>query len=380
MTFSPLAKRRIINSTLALLVVVGVTYAWWKFQYVRETVETFRRSDWMMYVLAGVITVAVLSLSLWVVWVIPKRQVRPIATAQPDGLTPKDLFNLENEARKTVAQIVGGVIVILGFFATAANIAITQRETEKNRALTLEGQITDRYTKAIDQLGNAKLEVRLGGIYALKRIAHDSTRDAQTIMDVLCSFVREKAPIPKVLPKAKKPEIIADKRPANDIQAALTVIGQLNVKGIFADLNNTDLDGANLSGAILEEANFAGATLNKAILRFAYLEGANIRKADLSGADLYKANLTAADIEDVDLRGAVLRGTNLTGAILAGVNLTGADLAGTDLQQTLLMNAKGLDWNQLESAIVDEQTKLPPEFDEQKKAKLAAQKKSGKGN
>ena len=44
--------------------------------------------------------------------------------------------------------------------------------------LTQQGQITDRYTKAIDQLGSEKLETRLGGIYALERIAVDSERDA----------------------------------------------------------------------------------------------------------------------------------------------------------------------------------------------------------
>jgi len=40
--------------------------------------------------------------------------------------------------------------------------------------LTEQGQVTDRYTKAIEQLGSDKLDVRIGGIYALERIARDS--------------------------------------------------------------------------------------------------------------------------------------------------------------------------------------------------------------
>src|SRR4029453_11591667 len=40
--------------------------------------------------------------------------------------------------------------------------------------LNRQGHITDRYTKAIEQLGRDKLDVRLGGIYALERIATDS--------------------------------------------------------------------------------------------------------------------------------------------------------------------------------------------------------------
>jgi hypothetical protein len=41
---------------------------------------------------------------------------------------------------------------------------------------------SDRYTKAIEQLGPDKLEVHLGGIRALVRIAVDSQRDHPTVV------------------------------------------------------------------------------------------------------------------------------------------------------------------------------------------------------
>jgi hypothetical protein len=40
-----------------------------------------------------------------------------------------------------------------------------------------EGRITDRFTRAVDQLGSDDLTVRLGGICALERIAGDCPRD-----------------------------------------------------------------------------------------------------------------------------------------------------------------------------------------------------------
>jgi len=62
---------------------------------------------------------------------------------------------------------------LAGFFGTWRNLQLAQ-----------EGQITDRFTKAIEQLGavnpdgtTPKLDVRSGGIYALERIANDSERD-----------------------------------------------------------------------------------------------------------------------------------------------------------------------------------------------------------
>jgi hypothetical protein len=51
--------------------------------------------------------------------------------------------------------------------------------------------VTDRYTKAIEQLGSDKLDVRIGGIYALERVARDSAKDHPTVIEVLKAFIRE---------------------------------------------------------------------------------------------------------------------------------------------------------------------------------------------
>ena len=80
----------------------------------------------------------------------------------------------------------GAVIVaVAGFLANVRNtsvtsavsksaVAVSQQAVEAARRtveLTEQGQVTDRYTKAIDQLSSKELEVRIGGIYALERIA-----------------------------------------------------------------------------------------------------------------------------------------------------------------------------------------------------------------
>jgi hypothetical protein len=53
--------------------------------------------------------------------------------------------------------------VLLGAFFTWRQLQISR-----------EGQVTDRFTRAVDQLGHPEVDVRLGGIYALERIAKDS--------------------------------------------------------------------------------------------------------------------------------------------------------------------------------------------------------------
>jgi uncharacterized protein YjbI with pentapeptide repeats len=54
----------------------------------------------------------------------------------------------------------------------------------------LERRITELYTKAADQLGSDKAPVRLAGIYALERLAQNNPDQRQTVVNVLCSYLR----------------------------------------------------------------------------------------------------------------------------------------------------------------------------------------------
>lgn len=60
--------------------------------------------------------------------------------------------------------------------------------------VTRQGQVADRFTRAVDQLGSGKLEVRLGGIYGLERIARESPDSRLVVTEVLSAYVRQRAP------------------------------------------------------------------------------------------------------------------------------------------------------------------------------------------
>jgi uncharacterized protein YjbI with pentapeptide repeats len=53
-----------------------------------------------------------------------------------------------------------------------------------------ERRITELYTKAVEQLGSDKAPVRLGGLYALERLAQDNREHRQTIVNVICAYLR----------------------------------------------------------------------------------------------------------------------------------------------------------------------------------------------
>jgi hypothetical protein len=138
-------------------------------------------------VLAGVGAAGLLILVLWAVWRVPQA----LYTYVPE---PKDRANVEASTRT-------GMIAGLAGLAALGGLALTSRTYR----LTQQGQLADRYTKAIAQLGDDKLDVRLGGIYALERIAVDSKRDHPTVVEVLSAFVRERsAPIQMVRPANRR--------------------------------------------------------------------------------------------------------------------------------------------------------------------------------
>ena len=266
----------------------------------------------------------------------------------------KDLALVENSFRATLAQIIGGSLLLLSLYLTYRNVKIAQ----ENLRVTEEGKLTDRFSKAVELLGDKKLEVRLGGIYALERIARDSQKDHWTVMEVLTAFVRENSH--KKLDEIETPgreDLMAQKddrkekevKLREDIQAIMTVIGRRkwieNESPRRLDLGGVNLAKCNLREADLSQARFYKANLAFADLREAKLRGASLYRADLSYADLNSSDLRRANLQYAHLGGANLSFANLSGAKLleahlGGANLGFANLGGAKLDGADLNNAK----------------------------------------
>lgn len=196
---------------------------------------------------------------------IPSYQISHLSTNIDNNTI--ELADLENKYRATVAQILGGVAILITLYYTHKRVIAT----EKMVFLTQDGQITERFTRAIELFGSDqnKLELRLGGIYALERIAHQSKKDHWPIMEILTAYIRKNSPI-QVSEKAEEPEQ-AYRKLGIDIQAVLDVFKRRKMEhecNEFRrfDLNQTYLREADLSRAILTGAILTGADLREAII------------------------------------------------------------------------------------------------------------------
>ncbi|EOD66399.1 pentapeptide repeat-containing protein [Amycolatopsis vancoresmycina] len=83
----------------------------------------------------------------------------------------------------------------------ADTAAHQQRLAEDARVDAAERRITELYTKAADQLGSEKTPIRLAGLYALERLAQSTPGQRQTIVNLLCAYLR----LPYALPAGPPP-------------------------------------------------------------------------------------------------------------------------------------------------------------------------------
>ena len=136
--------------------------------------------------LAFAVLVALAGLILVPVWLKPplsKADLSVVPAGEKRVTLQQAQGQLENNIRSTLLQGFAGVLVVAGAVATWRQVQISR-----------EGGITDRLTHAIDQLGNNKVDVRIGGIYALERLAKDSAADRLAISEILAAFTRTHAP------------------------------------------------------------------------------------------------------------------------------------------------------------------------------------------
>jgi hypothetical protein len=115
----------------------------------------------------------------------------------------RDDPRVQLDAIRTAGTVVvgaggAGALLLAARRQRATEIALKQKD--RDQAATdvdaTERRITELYTRAAEQLGSDKAPVRLAGLYALERLAQNNPTQRQTIVNVLCAYLR----VPFTLP------------------------------------------------------------------------------------------------------------------------------------------------------------------------------------
>lgn len=227
--------------------------------------------------------------------------------------TPADSRRVNN-ARTSLVQLLAGIGLTGGFIYAVRTFSLS-RSTQR----------AERFSKAVEQIGQTSETVRAGGVYSLKLLALEEPIYWPIVEELVCALIRERAK--------------AYDRITSDVQAGLLVLGDrpgvstaerraLDLRGI--SLPEAVLVGLNLEGALLDGAHLYNADLTDAQLAHARLVGANLDRANVSKASLESANVSRASLRKSNFFEADLRNANVDGAFLRGaLNLNRTQLDST---------------------------------------------------
>jgi len=218
---------------------------------------------------------------------------------------------LQHELRTWVLQGVAVVAVVAAVVVTWQQLEVDRRQLGRQVAVAGQEQAAERFARALDQLGSEQLDVRIGGIYGLERVAARASeavagqelayrppwaagpppeawwaaQDRLQVFEILSAYVRTSSHRPPSLSDGA-PSPLQLRQP--DVAAAVTALAR---RTVVAGDPALDLRGSQLAGARLGRARLAGADLAGADVRLA-----DLQQADLAGAHLVQALMCGAQL------------------------------------------------------------------------------------
>jgi len=256
-----------------------------------------------------------------------------------ENLTEFQQQQLAGDRRLFAIQLAGALVVFIGLYLTFRRIKASERQVQAVE----DGQVTERFSRAIEHLGTKNLAVRLGGIYALERIAKDSPDDHWTVMETLSAFVRENAN--SVLRREDFKKSLCTRsdvdvpRPETAVLEALKVLGRRRKEqdptGSRLDLRGAKLAGLRLEDSDLSRANFSNAHLPLAHFLRCDLNNTRFVEAELWGSSfvrldsLYKADFSRGELPKAEIVRCDARQANFSFTQFEMGKLRNSDLRST---------------------------------------------------
>ena len=206
------------------------------------------------------------------------------------------------ETESTVVRNMGLVfaaVLAVPFVIWRTRTADRQAEAAWHQAdIAQQTLLNEQYQRASEMLGSEVLSVRLGGIYALNRLAkeHPSLYHVE-VMGLFCAFIRYPPKNHNIGASGASSELLHE-----DVWAAVRAVGARDEERTRIEKESgftLRLFEANLSLGILSDVNLSGAWAGRANLSYSIANRAN-----LSRALFPQANFTETDLTDANISGA----------------------------------------------------------------------------
>ncbi|MEU0884598.1 pentapeptide repeat-containing protein [Lentzea sp. NPDC005914] len=246
------------------------------------------------------------------------------------GLSGKELVTARLDALRTGLSIgLGGGGLFALYLAWrrrhATEVGLVHAErvavaTEKDAA---DRRVTELYAKSSEQLGSDKAPVRLAGIYALERLAQEVPEQRQTIVNLLCAYLRMPYAPPDDETDDDHRERVQEREVRRTAQQVLAAHLRPKDEAAFWG----EAVEVNLGGATLIDADFSDCRFGSASFRMAtFVDVAYFARAEFTGEARFVAAKfeTLASFTAVQFEGPAL----FTGATFHSVGFRGCRFGG----------------------------------------------------
>lgn len=156
--------------------------------------------------------------------------------------------------RQSILAVLAGALTALTLWETHRKNTQEKDKNDRDHIRQVHAERRSRYTKAIEQLGDQKAPIRLGGVYTLVGLVDewltdksikevdDRNKEGQVIVNSLCSYLRALPPTTKLsdLEKGEYPSDEAEVRIAivKEISARINYNSNSQWSGLKYDLSN----------------------------------------------------------------------------------------------------------------------------------------------
>ncbi|WOI52335.1 pentapeptide repeat-containing protein [Parvularcula sp. LCG005] len=232
--------------------------------------------------------------------------------------TPEACYGWD-DFRSLMFGLAGAVGAVFGLYQlknSATRTRLARIDTGTNR----EAERNERFVKAVELLKDSDDSVRMGGIYALERLAlEDGGAYYKTVVEVLSAYIRHRTnaqdeegaytylPRKRWIASAKNELNSKNPRtafgPTEPVRAAMKALSRLttqrpkSVTDALVHLRGAWLDGFD---------GFGGFDISGWVFERCMLRGANLGGVNLAKASLWEANLEGTFMYEVNLEGAIL--------------------------------------------------------------------------
>jgi uncharacterized protein YjbI with pentapeptide repeats len=263
--------------------------------------------------------------ALWIVGIAVWGTASLLTAVAESAHSPTERATLRFDALKTALTVGAGVAGVAAILLGLRRQWLNEHAQRHLVFDSTERRVTDLYTKAADQLGHESAAVRMAGLYALERVAQSHRQHRQTILDVICAYLRmrNEGDAQEVEVRRTAERIITD-----HLRWPGWVVDQPSTfwESADLDLRGADLTGFSLENCRLRRADFRGATLHSAYIvraTFAGVPWGDSGPTGVGGAYFDHATFDGPaifeDVEfhgDASFNGTVFRGTAFIGGVL----------------------------------------------------------------